>query len=317
MENVQHCISAQQWKRSDLESLFTEASRLKKIFLTNDSDGINQEGRMLSGKRLATVFYEPSTRTRFSFEAAMQALGGTVLSTENASAFSSVIKGESLEDTVRVLAGYADCIVLRHHESGSASRAAEVSNVPIINAGDGAGQHPTQSLLDVFTIQDRFGSIDGIRIAIMGDLLYGRTAHSLAYMLAKSYKDIYMYLVSPDMLRMRSDVLEYLGRKTNVVFKEALEMETVLPMCDVVYQTRIQKERFGDRIGDYDQVRGIYTIGVKEMNLMRHSSILMHPLPRVDEIHPDVDADPRAVYFEQARNGLYVRMALLKKLLLK
>jgi aspartate carbamoyltransferase catalytic subunit len=262
---------------------------------------------------MATLFYEPSTRTRFSFETAMHRLGGHVISTENAAEFSSVAKGETLEDTIHILNGYADVIVIRHKEVGSARRAAAVSRVPIINAGDGAGQHPTQALLDLYTIRKEIGSIDGLRIAMVGDLANGRTVRSLAYLLSK-FRDVKVYFVAPPLLKMKEDILEHL-REHKVWFTEESALDKVLPEVDVVYQTRVQKERFGDRIADYEKCQGVYVIGSDALRLMKPKSIIMHPLPRLDEITMEVDADPRAAYFRQAQNGLYVRMALLTMVL--
>jgi len=262
---------------------------------------------------MATLFYEPSTRTRFSFETAMYRLGGSVISTENAAEFSSVAKSETLEDTVRILNGYADVLVLRHHEVGSAKRAASVSRIPVINAGDGAGQHPTQALLDLYTIHKEIGSIDGLRIAMVGDLAQGRTVRSLTYLLSK-FQNIRIYFVAPPLLKMKEDILDHL-RERQVWYAEETDLDKVLSEVDVVYQTRIQKERFGDRIADYEQCRGVYVISSESLRLMKATAIVMHPLPRLDEIAMEVDRDPRAAYFRQAQNGLYVRMALLSLVL--
>jgi aspartate carbamoyltransferase catalytic subunit len=262
---------------------------------------------------MATLFYEPSTRTRFSFETAMYRLGGSVISTENAAEFSSVAKGETLEDTVRILNGYADVLVLRHHEVGSAKRAASVSRIPVINAGDGAGQHPTQALLDLYTIHKEIGSIHGLRIAMVGDLAQGRTVRSLTYLLSK-FQNIRIYFAAPPLLKMKEDILDHL-REKQVWYTEETDLDKVLPEVDVVYQTRIQKERFGDRIADYEQCRGVYVICSESLRLMKANAIVMHPLPRLDEITMEVDRDPRAAYFRQAQNGLYVRMALLSMVL--
>jgi len=262
---------------------------------------------------MATLFYEPSTRTRFSFETAMYRLGGSVISTENAAEFSSVAKGETLEDTVRILNGYADVLVLRHYEVGSAKRAASVSRIPVINAGDGAGQHPTQALLDLYTIHKEIGSIDGLHIAMVGDLAQGRTVRSLTYLLSK-FQNIRIYFVAPPSLKMKEDILDHL-REKQVWYTEETDLDKVLPEVDVVYQTRIQKERFGDRTADYEQCRGVYVISSESLRLMKANAIVMHPLPRLDEIAMEVDSDPRAAYFRQAQNGLYVRMALLSMVL--
>ena len=247
------------------------------------------------------------------FETAMHRLGGHVISTENAAEFSSVAKGETLEDTIRILNGYADVIVIRHKEVGSAKRAAAVSRVPVINAGDGAGQHPTQALLDLYTIRKEIGSIDGLRIAMVGDLAQGRTVRSLAYLLSK-FRAVTMYFVAPPLLKMKEDILEHL-REHSVTFVEETALDKVLPEVDVVYQTRVQKERFGNRIADYEKCRGVYIINQQTLRRMKPKSIIMHPLPRLDEITMEVDEDPRAAYFRQAQNGLYVRMALLTQVL--
>ncbi|HUI41019.1 MAG TPA: aspartate carbamoyltransferase, partial [Terriglobia bacterium] len=247
--------------------------------------------------------------TRFSFETAMLRLGGRVISTENAAEFSSVSKGETLEDTVRILNGYADVIVLRHSEVGAALRAARVSRVPVINAGDGVGQHPTQALLDLYTIKKEIGHVDGLQIAMVGDLAQGRTVRSLAYLLGK-FDNVRMWFVAPPLLRMKDDILTHL-REHGVRYEEESSLEKVLPQVDVVYQTRIQKERFGDRIADYERCRGLYVISRSSLSLMRPGAVVMHPLPRIDEISAEVDEDPRAAYFRQAENGLYMRMALL------
>jgi aspartate carbamoyltransferase catalytic subunit len=258
---------------------------------------------------MASLFYEESTRTRFSFETAMLRLGGSVISTENARQFSSVSKGETLEDTIRIMNGYADVIVMRHYESGAARRAADISRVPIINAGDGTGQHPTQAFLDLYTIQKELGHIDDISIAVVGDLANGRTVRSLCYLLAK-YRNVRIYMVAPEVVRMREDIKEYLCRH-DVWFREETDLRAIAPHIDVLYQTRIQKERFGDRTEDYQAARGIYVVDRELLQTMKPDSIVMHPLPRVDEITTDVDGDPRAAYFRQAQNGLYIRMALL------
>jgi aspartate carbamoyltransferase catalytic subunit len=263
---------------------------------------------------MATIFYEPSTRTRLSFEAAIAKLGGDIISTENAKEFSSAAKGESLEDTIRIVSGYADVIVLRHYESGAADRAAKVSPVPIINAGDGPGQHPTQALLDIYTINKEIGKLDGISIAMVGDLSYSRTVRSLAYLLAK-YKNIKIYFVAPEVVRMREDIKEYLDEHA-VSFSEETDLVKVSSKVDVIYQTRIQKERFGEKLDDYEKAKDKYIIDKEILKYMKKRAIIMHPLPRVNEIKIEVDKDPRAAYFRQAQNGLYIRMALLKMILL-
>ncbi|MGA8183866.1 MAG: aspartate carbamoyltransferase [Terriglobia bacterium] len=305
---LHHVIEAQQFDLPMISHLFNVSEEMEKLV----ARGGTAEYR---SRLMATLFYEPSTRTRFSFEAAMHRLGGRVISTENAAEFSSVAKGETLEDTIRIMNGYVDVIVLRHSEVGTSKRAAAVSRVPIINAGDGVGQHPTQALLDLYTIHKEIGSIDGLKIAMVGDLAQGRTVRSLAYLLGK-FTDTKMYFVAPPLLKMKEDILEYL-RERGSWFAEETTLDRVLPEVDVVYQTRVQKERFGDRISDYESCRGIYVINQDSLRLMKSNAIIMHPLPRLEEIAMEVDQDPRAAYFREAQNGLFVRMALLTTLLSK
>jgi aspartate carbamoyltransferase catalytic subunit len=303
---LHHIIEAQQFDLPTLTRLFEVAEEMERVVARGGMT--DYQNRIM-----ATLFYEPSTRTRFSFETAMHRLGGHVISTENAAEFSSVAKGETLEDTIRILNGYADVIVIRHKEVGSAKRAAAVSRVPVINAGDGAGQHPTQALLDLYTIRKEIGAIDGLRIAMVGDLAQGRTVRSLAYLLSK-FQDVKIYFVAPLLLKMKEDILEHL-KERNVWWTEETALDKVLPEVDVVYQTRVQKERFGDRLADYEQCRGVYIISTESLRLMKQKAIILHPLPRLEEITMEVDADPRAAYFRQAQNGLYVRMALLTMVL--
>jgi aspartate carbamoyltransferase catalytic subunit len=297
---LRHVIESQQFSRPLLEELFSRANDIKR-------EPYNFSSR-LSGRVMAALFYEPSTRTRLSFEAAMLRLGGSTMGTDNAREFSSAAKGETLEDTIRIVSGYADVIVLRHNEEGAARRAAAVSLVPVISAGDGPGQHPTQALLDLYTIRDEIGHIDGLRIALVGDLANGRTVRSLTYLLSK-YTNIRVWFVAPPQVAMRDDIKAHLDEHA-VSWTETRDLAAVLPQVDVVYQTRIQKERFPDE-ASYLAVRGVYRIDRAALDLMNAKAIVMHPLPRVDEIAPEVDADPRAAYFRQARNGLYIRMALL------
>ncbi len=266
----------------------------------------------LRGRLLATLFYEPSTRTRLSFEAAMLRLGGGVISAENARDYSSGAKGETLEDTVRIVAGYADCVVVRHYEEGAAARMAAVSPVPVINGGDGPGEHPTQALLDLYTIGHEIGSIDGLRIALVGDLANGRTVHSLCRLLPL-YRDLSLLLIAPPATRMRADVLAFL-REHGVAYEESEDLAAVAGDIDVLYQTRVQKERFAT-VDEYERASGRYTVDRALMDRLRPNAIVLHPLPRVGEIDPAVDGDLRSAYFRQARNGLFVRMALLKTLL--
>jgi aspartate carbamoyltransferase catalytic subunit len=301
---LKHVIESQQFSRSLLEELFVQTDEIKR-------EAHRFSGR-LNGRVMAALFYEPSTRTRLSFEAAMLRLGGQTMGTDNAREFSSAAKGETLEDTIRIVSGYADVIVMRHNEEGAAKRAAAVSTVPIINAGDGPGQHPTQALLDLYTIREELRRIDGIRIAMVGDLANGRTVRSLTYLLSK-FKDMKIWFVAPPQVAMREDLKAHLTEH-NVPWIETEDLDAVLPEVDVVYQTRIQKERFADPAA-YQALKGIYRIDNRALGLMRKYAIVMHPLPRVDEIAPEVDADPRAAYFRQAHNGLQIRMALLDLLL--
>ncbi len=301
---LRNVVESQQFSRALLEDLFARADEIKR-------EPHRFMGR-LAGQVMAALFYEPSTRTRLSFEAAMLRLGGSTMGTDNAREFSSAAKGETLEDTIRIVSGYADVIVIRHNEEGAAKRAAAVSDVPIINAGDGPGQHPTQALLDLYTIRDELSKVDGVRVAMVGDLANGRTVRSLAYLLSK-FKDVKLWFVAPPQVAMRTDLKSHLDEH-RVPWVETEDLDAVLPEVDVVYMTRIQKERFADP-GAYEAVKGVYRMDRDAMARMRKYAILLHPLPRVDEISPDVDDDPKAAYFRQARNGLHVRMALLDRLL--
>ncbi|MFQ5821530.1 MAG: aspartate carbamoyltransferase [Candidatus Heimdallarchaeota archaeon] len=260
---------------------------------------------ILQGKIVAVAFYEPSTRTRLSFESAVKRMGGNTVGFSDPKT-ASVAKGECLADSIRMLDGYSDLIILRHPLEGAARFASEVAEVPVINGGSGAGEHPTQALLDMYTILMEKGTLDGLRIAFVGDLRYGRTVHSLAYALANS--DMTFDFVAPAELRMRQEILEDLEEK--ISFSETTDLEEVLPEVDVCYVTRIQKERFPDP-ADYEKVRGSYQITRKLLKGAKEGMLVMHPLPRVDEIAFDVDDLPNAVYFRQARNGVFVRMSLL------
>jgi len=301
--DVRHVLDVGQFDRHGIEELFASADRLREL---------PRQAAPLAGLTLATLFYEPSTRTRLSFETAMHRLGGNVISTENAREFSSAIKGETVEDTVRIVGGYADAIVIRHHEQGSAHRAAVVSEVPILNAGDGPGEHPSQALLDLYTIGHELGRIDGLRVALVGDLRYGRTARSLAR-LFRLTTGTELFFVSPPPVPMGDDVRQELA-DAGVSYRDEPDLHKVLPSVDVVYQTRVQKERF-ESASDYEAAKGQYVIDSDAMRLLDSGAIVMHPLPRVDEITTDVDADPRAAYFRQAQNGVYIRMALLAHVL--
>jgi len=303
---LNHLIEAQQLTPDLLLSLFKKADELRANLGAHAED--------LKGKILATLFYEPSTRTRLSFESAMLKLGGNILTAENAKEFSSYVKGESIEDTVRVVGFYADCIVIRHFEEDVTKKAIEVSKVPIINAGEGRGQHPTQALLDAYTIYREKGRIDSLKIAMVGDLASGRTVRSLCYLLSK-FKNIEIIFVSPENLKMKDDIKEYLTRK-NVKFSEADNLNHILDKVDVIYMTRIQKERIN--LEDYEKAKGKFVINKENFQLLGVNTIIMHPLPHVEEIDLPVDVeknDLRIAYFREVENGLYIRMALLKHLL--
>ncbi|MDD5529677.1 MAG: aspartate carbamoyltransferase [bacterium] len=304
---LQNVVHSQQFDIKTLDELFAMAREME-IIAKNGSN-------LLTGKIMGTLFYEPSTRTRMSFESAMLKLGGNVISTENAKEFSSATKGETVEDTIRVMEGYVDVIVMRHYREGSAERAAQTTTIPFINAGDGTGQHPTQALLDLYTIQKELGKINGISIAMVGDLAHGRTVRSLAYLLAK-YKGIKIYFVAPKSVKMNQDIKLYL-KKHKIEFIEEDSLKVVAPKVDVIYQTRIQRERFVEKenLEEYEEAHGKYIIDNSILDIMKSNSIIMHPLPRAGEIRKEVDSDPRAAYFRQAQNGLYLRMALLKALL--
>jgi len=264
---------------------------------------------MLRGKILATAFFEPSTRTRLSFESAMYRLGGTCVGFADPKA-ASVQKGENLADTVRVVENYADVLVIRHPLEGAARLAAEFSSIPVINAGSGAEEHPTQALLDLYTMKRERGAIDGLSVGLVGDLRYGRTVHSLAYALAQY--DVKLYLISPDLLRMRRDVLVEV--ETRIRVKESTDLAKTLPDLDVIYMTRIQKERFAD-LAEYEKVKGSYRLDAAELASAKREAIVMHPLPRVDEISADVDGTSHAKYFKQVWYGLLTRMTLISLVL--
>lgn len=304
---MRHVLKSQQFDRLLLEPLFRRADDFA---LALESAPKRRElAGALPGRMLFTLFYERSTRTRFSFEAAARHLGMGVVSTENAAEFSSAAKGEALEDTIRTLCGYRpDIIVLRHFETGAAERAAAVSSVPIVNAGDGKGQHPTQSLVDLYTIDREHGRIDGLTVVIGGDLANGRTARSLAYLLGK-YPNVEIIFIAPPELRIGDDIKAYLDRH-GVRYREEEKLFPALGEANVVYWTRVQKERMAPET--YAATENYFTIDRWEIGRMRADAILLHPLPRVNEIATEVDADPRAAYFRQAANGLPLRMALLE-----
>ncbi|NPA31974.1 MAG: aspartate carbamoyltransferase [Chloroflexi bacterium] len=299
-----HIISVRQFSRDDLTYIFGVAHEMREMVMRIGAFDL------LKGKILANLFYEPSTRTASSFVAAMERLGGSVIAI-NEVRYSSVTKGESLPDTVRTLEAYADVIVLRHPQQGAAALAAKYARKPIINAGDGAGEHPTQALLDLFTIREELGTVDGLTVTMLGDLRYGRTVHSLARLL--SLYRVRLNYVSPPNLRMPREIVAELEAK-GVPQAEYDRLEPVLAETDVLYVTRVQKERFDDPT-EYEQVKDAFVITPQVMAQAKERMILMHPFPRVYEITEEVDADPRAAYFRQMEYGLYVRMALLAMVL--
>lgn len=307
MKQIKHVIDTELFDKKLLDLLFDRADYFADSLASPDSR--KQISKLLDGKMVFAVFFEPSTRTRLSFTAAAQHLGAQVITAENARETSSATKGETLEDTIKVLCGYKpDAIVMRHNQTGGAATAATVSNIPIINAGDGSGEHPTQSLLDLYTIHKELGRITDLNVVIGGDLANGRTARSLSRILAR-FPGNKLTFVAPASLQMGDDIKQYLTQN-NVEFTETEDLESALPTADVVYWTRVQKERI---IGDLP--KGTFIIDLPQIKLMQDHAILMHPLPRVDEITPAVDSTPQAAHFRQAENGLYARMALLEWIL--
>jgi aspartate carbamoyltransferase len=297
-------LSVKQFSRQDLEYIFGVAHEMREMVLRVGTFDL------LKGKILANLFYEPSTRTSSSFTSAMERLGGSLIPI-NEVHYSSVAKGESLPDTIRTLECYADVIVLRHPEVGASALAARYAQKPIINAGDGVGEHPTQALLDLFTIYEELGEVDGLIVTMLGDLKYGRTVHSLARLL--SLYDVKINFVSPDILKIPSDIINEIEFK-GTSQAEFIKLEPVLPETDVLYVTRVQKERFED-LTEYENVKSAFIITPETLKDAKERMIIMHPLPRVGEISMEVDDDPRAAYFRQMEYGLYVRMALLAMVL--
>lgn len=293
-------LSVKQFAREDLDYIFGVAHEMREMVMRVGSFDL------LKGKILASLFYEPSTRTSSSFTSAMERLGGSVIPI-NEVRYSSVSKGESLPDTIRTLEAYADVIVLRHPETGAAALAAKYAHKPVINAGDGTGEHPTQALLDLFTIKAELGHLDGLTVTMLGDLKYGRTVHSLSRLLTLYHARL--NYVSPEILRMPSEIIAEINEK-GIPQKEYSNLEEALPMSDVLYVTRVQKERFTDP-ELYETVKNAYVITPETLKQAKENMIVMHPLPRVGEISMEVDDDPRAAYFRQMEYGLYVRMALL------
>jgi carbamoyl-phosphate synthase/aspartate carbamoyltransferase/dihydroorotase/carbamoyl-phosphate synthase/aspartate carbamoyltransferase len=301
----QDILSVLQFDRDKLSYIFGRAREMRAM--VDSVGGVD----LLAGRVLACLFYEPSTRTSASFIAAMERLGGSVIPITQGVQFSSVSKGETLADTIRTLEQYSDVIVLRHPDIGSAQMAADYADVPVINAGDGAGEHPTQALLDLFTIREELGRVEGLKIAMVGDLRYGRTVHSLTKLLAQY--DVSLRFVSPEILRMPMVIMnEIIDSGMDV--RETHDVADVIENVDVLYVTRVQKERFTD-LAQYEEVKNQYEITPELMKKAKEKMVIMHPLPRVGEIHYNVDHDPRAAYFRQVKNGMYIRMALLAAVL--
>jgi aspartate carbamoyltransferase catalytic subunit len=293
-------ISAKQFDRDDINYILNKA---KEMLTINNSN-------ILKGKILSTLFFEPSTRTRLSFESAMYRLGGNVIGFQTDET-SSIKKGETLADTIRTVENYCDCIVIRHQMEGAAKLAADFSKVPVINAGSGSGEHPTQALLDLFTIKEECGSIDGLNIGIMGDLKYGRTVHSLSILLSNF--EVNVYLISPKELMMRNREKEFL-RHRQFKFKETAKYRDILPILDVLYMTRIQRERFVD-LEEYERVKNFYIFKNSDLKITKNSFKILHPLPRINEISPKVDESQKAIYFKQTFYGMKMRQAILIELL--
>jgi len=300
----QHILSVRQFDRDKLQYIYRVADEMRSL--------VRRFGKanLLDGKILANLFYEPSTRTSSSFQAAMLRLGGRTISI-NEVHYSSVTKGESLPDTVRTLESYCDLTVLRHPEKGASARAARYARKPLINAGDGAGEHPTQALLDIYTIENDLKRLDGLKVAMMGDLKYGRTVHSLTRLLC--LYDTQFTFVSPEMLRLPREIVDELEASGHR-YAEQRELGDAIGEIDVLYVTRVQKERFEDP-EQYEQLKDVYVVDPELLSHAKQDMIVMHPLPRVYELSMEVDDDPRAAYFRQMENGMYIRMALLAAVL--
>ncbi len=301
----QDILSVDQFDRDKLSFIFSRAREMREMVQRVGS------ADLLKGYVLACLFYEPSTRTSSSFIAAMERLGGSVIPITQGVQFSSVSKGETLADTVRTLEQYADAIVLRHPEIGSAKLAADYASVPVLNAGDGPGEHPTQALLDLFTIREELGRVDGLKVAMVGDLRYGRTVQSLTKLLL--HFDVSLRFVSPEILRLPLNTMNHVI-DAGVDVRETHDVADVIKNADVLYVTRVQKERFSD-LAQYEEVKNYYEITTELLEKAKDKMVVMHPLPRVGEIHYNVDKDPRAAYFRQVQNGMYIRMALLAAVL--
>jgi len=300
MKKINHIISANQFTKKDLREIFKITDRMK----------TGRYRKPLKNKILATLFYEPSTRTRLSFESAMLKLGGQVLTTENAKESSSAFKGESLKDSIKIISSYVDAIVIRHPDNKSMDVAAKASKVPIINAGNGTDEHPTQAILDFYTISKRLNKFNNIHIALVGDLKNGRTVHSLINLMGKY--NTHFYFISPAKLKLSVNYKNFLDSE-NINYLEE-KLENIINKIDVLYMTRIQKERF-ESLSEYKKINRSYLLSPKIVKRMKKDSIILHPLPRIQELPEEIDDDYRSYYFKQAENGLYARMALLYRIL--
>lgn len=300
---MKHLISPLDFTTQELDRLFDLAADIEK--------NPDRYAHACDGKILATCFYEPSTRTRLSFESAMLRLGGQVLGFSDAGS-SSASKGESVADTIRVISGYADICAMRHPKEGAATVASEHALIPVINAGDGGHQHPTQTLTDLLTIKNLKGRLDNFTIGLCGDLKFGRTVHSLIHALVR-YPGVRFLFISPEELRIPDYIIEEL-KEHNIPYEEVIRLEDVLPELDMLYMTRVQRERFFNE-EDYVRLKDFYILTTEKMTLAKDDMLVLHPLPRVNEIDVAVDDDPRAAYFKQAKYGVYVRMALIMTLL--
>lgn len=288
---------------------FSKEEILRIIELASDFEA-NPNQRLLEGRIIASLFFEPSTRTRLSFETAINRLGGRVIGFSDANA-TSTTKGETLKDTIRMVSNYAELIVMRHPLEGAARYASEQASVPVVNAGDGANQHPSQTLLDMYSMHKTQGTLNGLKIAMVGDLKYGRTVHSLIQ--AMSFFEPTFYFVAPDELKMPNEYKEFLNEH-NIPFEEHVDMNDVINKVDILYMTRVQKERFADLI-EYERVKDAYVLHNSMLDKTKSNLKILHPLPRVNEISTDVDSNPKAYYFKQAENGVYTRMAILASIL--
>jgi aspartate carbamoyltransferase catalytic subunit len=299
-------------QKRDLISItdFSKEDYLRIMELSADFEN-NPDQDILKGKVVATLFFEPSTRTRLSFETAINRLGGRIIGFSDSSS-SSVSKGETLHDTIRMVSNYADMIVMRHPLEGSARYASEISTVPVINAGDGANQHPSQTLLDMYSIMKTQGRLDNINIFMVGDLKYGRTVHSLLMAMSEFEKPIFNFIAPPE-LAMPDEYKRFLTNK-GIRYFEHFEFTDIISEADIIYMTRVQKERFTDPI-EYEKVKNIYILRNKMLKKTKQTMKILHPLPRVNEIHPDVDDNPKAYYFTQALNGVFTRQAIISHIM--